>query len=101
MHAEAAEWFHDNLLKKEFAEPARDYLKKRGIDRQVAKDWQLGFAPDSWDAFLKWALDRGYSRTSFCKAAWSNCATKNSPAAKFTIVFAAASCFRSATTSAK
>ena len=62
LHSEAAEWFQENLLKKEFAESARTYLKKRGIDRQVARNWQLGFAPDSWDAFLKWALDRGYSR---------------------------------------
>ena len=63
LHAEAAEWFQENLLKKQFAEPAREYLKNRGIDKQVAKNWQLGFAPDSWDAFLKWALDRGYSRS--------------------------------------
>lgn len=62
LHAEAAEWFKDNLLKKQFAEVAREYLKKRGIDKTVAKDWQLGFAPDSWDSFLKWALERGYSR---------------------------------------
>ena len=62
LHAEAAEWFHENLLKKEFAAAAREYLKGRAIDRQVAKNWQLGFAPESWDAFLKWALDRGYSR---------------------------------------
>ena len=62
LHAEAAEWFHENLLKKEFADPARQYLKQRGVDRQVAKNWQLGFAPDAWDAFLKWATARGYSR---------------------------------------
>jgi DNA primase len=62
LHAEAAEWFHENLLKKEFAEPARTYLKQRGIDRQVAKNWLLGFAPDAWDAFLKWAFERGYTR---------------------------------------
>ena len=68
LHAEAAEWFHDNLLKKEFAEPARAYLKKRGIDRRVAKDWQLGFAPESWDAFLKWALDRGYRRAQLLQS---------------------------------
>jgi DNA primase len=68
LHAEATEWFHDTLLKKEFAEPARTYLKKRGIDRQVAKDWQLGFAPESWDAFSKWALDRGYSRTQLLQS---------------------------------
>jgi len=68
LHAEAAELFHENLLKKEFAEPARTYLKNRGIDRQVAKDWQIGFAPDSWDAFLKWALGRGYSRTQLLQS---------------------------------
>ena len=62
LHAEAADWFQENLLKKQFAETAREYLKQRGIDKPVAKNWQLGFAPDSWDAFLKWALERGYSR---------------------------------------
>src|SRR5881394_2861422 len=31
-------------------------------DRQLAKDWQIGFAPESWDAFLKWALERGYQQ---------------------------------------
>src|SRR4051812_23507458 len=46
LHAEAAEWFHHNLLKKELAEPARGYLKKRGIDRAVAKSWQIGYAPE-------------------------------------------------------
>jgi DNA primase len=62
LHAEAADWFHENLLKKDFAKPARDYLKKRGIENKVAKTWRLGYAPDSWDAFLKWGLGRGYSR---------------------------------------
>lgn len=68
LHAEAAEWFHDNLLKKPFADPAREYLKKRGIDKSIAKNWQLGFAPESWDAFLKWALDRGYTRSQLLQS---------------------------------
>jgi DNA primase len=68
LHAEAAEWFHDNLLKKQFAESAREYLKKRGIDKTIAKRWQLGFAPDSWDAFLNWALERGYSRAQLLQS---------------------------------
>src|SRR5437879_721610 len=68
LHAEAAEWFHENLLKKEFAEPARAYLKQRGVDRQVAKNWQLGFAPEAWDAFLKWARERGYPRSQLLQS---------------------------------
>lgn len=62
LHAEAAEWFHDNLLKREWAGQARDYLKKRGIDGNTARNWQIGFAPESWDALLKWALEQGYRR---------------------------------------
>ncbi len=62
LHAEAAEWFHENLVKAKIGTPAREYLKKRGIDRRIANDWQLGFAPESWDAFMTWALERGYRR---------------------------------------
>jgi DNA primase len=62
LHAEATEWFHQNLVKGKAGGLARDYLKGRGIDRRIATDWQIGFAPDSWDAFLKWAIDRGYRR---------------------------------------
>ena len=62
LHAEAAEWFHENLIKKDFGKPAREYLKQRGIERPVAKSWQIGYAPDEWDAFLKWAQQRGYQR---------------------------------------
>ena len=68
LHAEAAQWFHDALLKKEFAASGRDYLKGRGIDRQIAANWQLGFAPDSWDAFLKWATDQGYRRSELLQS---------------------------------
>ena len=62
LHGEAAEWFHENLVKKKAGEPAREYLKGRGIDKRIAKDWQIGFAPESWDAFLSWALERGYQQ---------------------------------------
>jgi DNA primase len=62
LHAEAAEWFHENLVKKKVGEPAREYLKGRGIDKRIAKDWQIGFAPESWDAFLNWATERGYQQ---------------------------------------
>lgn len=68
LHNEAAEWFHHNLLKSKAAEPAREYLKNRGIDRRIAAEWQIGFAPDSWDAFVKWAAERGYRRAEILQA---------------------------------
>jgi DNA primase len=60
LHGEAAGWFHENLIKKEAAEPARQYLKGRGITTEIAKRWRLGYAPDEWDAFGKWARGGGY-----------------------------------------
>src|ERR1041385_3012440 len=60
LHAEGAEWFHENLIKKEIGETARKYLKQRGITGEIAKRWQLGYAPDEWDAFGSWARERGY-----------------------------------------
>src|SRR5438046_673202 len=50
LHGEAAAWFHENLIKREFAEPARQYLKKRGITAGLAKRWQLGDAFGECDA---------------------------------------------------
>jgi len=61
LHGEAAAWFHENLIKREFAEPARKYLKARGITAGIAKRWQLGYAPEEWDAFGSWARGRGYN----------------------------------------
>ncbi len=61
LHAEAAEWFHENLMKRELGAPARQYLKARGITGEVAKSWKLGYAPESWDAFCGWARGQGYS----------------------------------------
>jgi DNA primase len=60
LHADAAEWFHENLLKRDVGEPARKYLKQRGITADIAKHWQLGYAPDEWDGFGAWARARGY-----------------------------------------
>ncbi len=60
LHTDAAEWFHENLIKREVGDAARKYLRARGITVEIAKRWQLGYAPDEWDAFGSWARDRGY-----------------------------------------
>lgn len=62
LHAEAADWFHRNLLKSPDASPARNYLKSRGITGDIARSWQLGYAPDSWDALLDFLQERKFSR---------------------------------------
>jgi DNA primase len=61
LHAETAQWFHENLIKREVGDAARRYLRARGITVEIAKRWQLGYAPDKWSAFGSWARDRGYA----------------------------------------
>lgn len=61
LHEEAAAWFHNNLLKTPEAARARDYLKSRGLGAETAKAWQLGYAPDSWDAALDHLRSRKFT----------------------------------------
>ncbi len=63
LHADAAGFFHQQLLRSPGATAARTYLKTRGISVDVAKSWNLGYAPPGWDNLTRWAADRGYSKT--------------------------------------
>ena len=62
LHAEAAGWFQQNLLKSPAGRVARDYLKSRGVNGEIARSWQLGYAPDSWDALLLFLRERKFSQ---------------------------------------
>jgi DNA primase len=48
--SEAVEWYHERLLTSPDARPARDYLRRRGLSGDVARQFKLGWAPDEWDA---------------------------------------------------
>ncbi len=61
LHAEAADFFHAQIMRGKSAGDAREYLKKRGLSAEVAKSWKIGFAPDSWDGLLNHAESAGYS----------------------------------------
>jgi len=79
LHAEATEWFYQNLVKKEIGEPARKYLKQRGITAEIAKRWQLGYAPDEWDAFGSWARTQGYEQRDLLVSGLIKAKDENQP----------------------
>jgi DNA primase len=62
LHQQAAEWFHQLLLTSSEAKAAQNYLKKRGLNRDIAGRWKIGYAPDAWEAFGSWANGQGYNR---------------------------------------
>ncbi len=49
----AVAWYHDRLLSAPDAGRARDYLRSRGYDGGVVRQFRLGWAPDDWDALSR------------------------------------------------
>jgi DNA primase len=47
--AKAVDWYHDRLLSSADAGAARRYLRERGLDGDVVREYRLGWAPDAWD----------------------------------------------------
>ena len=50
---DAARLYRSQLREHPQAPIAIDYLKGRGITGEIAKEFELGFAPDGWDNLLK------------------------------------------------
>ncbi|WP_419846673.1 DNA primase [Candidatus Poriferisocius sp.] len=50
---QAVEWYHQRLLTAPDAGMARRYLRERGYDGDVVRQYKLGWAPDDWDALAK------------------------------------------------
>jgi DNA primase len=48
------------LLTSPDAREARDYLRQRGLSGDIARQFRLGFAPDSWDALSTHLSSQGY-----------------------------------------
>ncbi len=57
----ALRFWQTNLKNTDLGKSAREYIAKRKISSESAEKWQLGFAPDAWDALLKGARKAGFS----------------------------------------
>jgi len=66
----AVEFFHEVLLSSREADTknAREYLKNRGVNLETVKKFQLGMAPNEWDALLKHLKAKGISEELILKA---------------------------------
>ncbi len=57
----AKEYFHKTLLKSEEGKAiGLSYFKERGFTAETIEKFSLGYSPESWDAFTKEALGKGY-----------------------------------------
>ncbi|SCY71213.1 DNA primase [Flavobacterium caeni] len=57
----AQKYFHDTLLHTEEGKAiGLSYFKERGFTAETIKKFGLGYSPETWDAFSKEALGKGY-----------------------------------------
>jgi DNA primase len=57
----AAATYYQEQLQLPEAQHGRDFLTKRGFDRDAAKSFGVGYAPDQWDSLFKFLKGRGFT----------------------------------------
>ncbi|NLF16557.1 MAG: DNA primase [Lentisphaerae bacterium] len=59
--AQMARWYQHRLTLPD-AQAARDYVAGRGLDAAAVEAFGIGYAPDAWDAALRWCEQLGFAR---------------------------------------
>ena len=57
----ASSIFYQEQLQLPAAQHGRDFLTKRGFDRDAAKNFNVGYAPDEWDGLYKNLKGKGFT----------------------------------------
>ena len=53
LYEAASEFFHMNLMNSTEAQSTRAYLQKRGISKETAEKFKLGYSMQGWDTLIK------------------------------------------------
>ncbi|MEM7031682.1 MAG: DNA primase [Chloroflexota bacterium] len=61
MMAASSAYFHAQLLKSPAGQFTRDYLLNRGLTAETVNQFQIGYAPDQWEALKNHLLEKGYT----------------------------------------
>lgn len=56
----ACDFYHRLLVEDPQGKPARDYLRQRGFDGELARQFRLGWAPGGWEALAKHLRAKGF-----------------------------------------
>lgn len=75
--AYANAFFQEQLWEQEDGAGAREYLKGRGIERETAEEFGLGYAPDEWRAFRDAAAVHGFDEAMMIDAGLLKRSEKN------------------------
>lgn len=59
-NVKAAQFYHFILTKHKLGKKALEYLKKRGLSDKTIEEFNLGYAPNSWESLTSFLLKRGF-----------------------------------------
>ena len=63
-----AAFYVRNLWESPEAEESREYLKARGLDEALLREFRVGYAPSAWDKVLVASRQKGYSEAELWDA---------------------------------
>ena len=67
----ATDYYARQLNQKSEGQKARDYLLKRGLNRESINLWSIGYSPDSWDDLIKYLKSLSYTDEEIFQAGLS------------------------------
>lgn len=65
LNKDAANLFYMNLKS---SQSAIDYIKKRGLDKEIVKQFGIGYAKNEWNDLINNLLKKGYTKSEFLKS---------------------------------
>lgn len=64
----AKQLYHKILMDHPKADHARHYLLERGLTDEIMREFELGYAPDSWDLLTKFLKNKGFKEEEIAQA---------------------------------
>jgi DNA primase len=69
-HQLAANYFQQSLIKNEHA--AKYVFQKRGLSKEIVRDFMIGYAPQSGDALVQFLTKKGFTKKELADAGLTN-----------------------------
>lgn len=83
MNALAGEFYRQCLHDRPEGAPAREYLARRGLQKETVLRFGLGYAPDGWDSLLNYLQGHNYSREEILSAGLAVLSERGRPFDRF------------------
>ncbi len=68
LYEQAASFYHTRLFQAPDAKNARNYLSARGISKETAQRFRLGYAPEEWDSLIAYFKSQKISLAALDKS---------------------------------